>query len=148
MSQADARDRKGLLAQRLNELFETRTPLGRPYRLHEVADAINKSEGAAVLSVAYLSALRTGTRVNPSFATLDAIARFFQVPVTYFSDDATHAEVRLLDALQDSEIRQIALCAADLSPGSLAMIADLVRKIRRSEGLPDEPGADERAVGA
>jgi len=43
-------------------------------------------------------------------------------------------ELRLLHALRDSGVRSIALCADGLSPGSLAVIADIVRTYRAVEG--------------
>jgi hypothetical protein len=63
----------------LNELFATRlTPRGRPYTLTEVSRATK-------LSVSYLSTLRSGGIDAVPFDRVDALARFFQVPLEYFS---------------------------------------------------------------
>jgi transcriptional regulator with XRE-family HTH domain len=141
VSEEDAQ--QGVIAQRLERLFATRQPLGRPYTLREVADGVNKAAGHGLLSVQYLSQLRAGDRTEPSYSRLAAIARFFGVSADYFSDEETYQrtdeELRLLAALEDSGVRHLALCATGLSGESLAMVTELIRKVRRSEGLPDEP---------
>ena len=131
----------GQLAERLNRLFQA-----RPHTLREVADGVNKAAGEQILSAQYLQQLRSGVRRNPSYTMLAAIARFFGVSPDYFSefpDDETarrtDEELRLLAALQDSGVRRLALCAAELSPENLAMVTALVEKVLRSEDLPDGP---------
>jgi transcriptional regulator with XRE-family HTH domain len=130
---------QGVIAERLNQLFATYRPLDRPYTLKEVAD------GSGV-SVQYLSQLRNGDRTDPSHSKLSAIARFFGVPVGYFSDDATFRrtdeELQALALMRDSGIRDLALRAAGLSEHSLALVTALAEKARRLEGLPDDPPAD------
>jgi transcriptional regulator with XRE-family HTH domain len=144
--------RQGVIAQRLNRLFETRQPLGRAYTLAEVVDGVNHAAGHNLMSVQYLSQLRNGTRAEPSYSRLAAIARFFGVSVEYFSDEDTFRrsdqELRLLAALEDSGVRHLALCAAGLSEDSLAMVTALIEKVRRSEGLPDQPEASDRSLTA
>ena len=145
VSEEDAQQQPGVIAERLNRLFATRQPLGRPYTLREVVDGVNQAAGHGVLSVQYLSQLRNGERTEPSYSRLAAIGRFFGVSADYFADEETFRrtdeELRLLAALEDSGVRHLALCATGLSAESLAMVTDLIRKVRRSEGLPDEPGA-------
>src|SRR5579862_5898353 len=73
-----------------------------------------------------------------------AIAKYFGVTPDYFRTDEdtarqTEDELRLLHALRDSGVRSIALCAAGLSPESLAVIANIVRTYRAAEGLPEAP---------
>jgi transcriptional regulator with XRE-family HTH domain len=147
MDERQARE-EGLIARRLNALWPTRQKDGKPYSLREAASAINEQEGRDLVSASYLSALRIGERAEPSYAILTALARFFGVSLDSFSgDEATarhsEAELRLLRALQDSGVRNLALCAADLSPDSLATITEIVQKFRASEGLPEAPQAND-----
>ena len=70
----------------LNALFATRlAPSGRPYTLTEVSRATK-------LSVSYLSLLRSGGIDAVPFDRVDALARFFQVPLDYFSQQVSPAE--------------------------------------------------------
>src|SRR5437660_3350318 len=65
----------------LNHLFATRlTPAGRPYTLTEVSKATG-------LSVPYLSILRKGTIDAVPVQRAAALARFFHVPLDYFSQE-------------------------------------------------------------
>jgi transcriptional regulator with XRE-family HTH domain len=129
----------GVIAQRLRKLWEI-----RPASLREVAAAISQATGRAV-SAAYLGQLKNGTRTEPSFAVIEAIARYFGVTPDYFlsADEetarATEDELRALHALRDSGVREIAVCADGLSPKSLATIAEIVRMYRASEGLTEAP---------
>jgi len=71
---------------------------------------------------------------------LQAIARFFGVPETYFSDDLTAAQadeqLDLLQAMRDDGVRAVALRAAGLSERSLAAVKALIENARHLEGLP------------
>lgn len=134
---------ESVIAERLNHLFATVHPAGRgPYKLREVADAINAEAGSSIISAAYLSQLRRGERAEPSHSRLAAIARFFGVDVEYFSDQATAEEadrqLELLVAMRDSGVRSVALRAAGLSEESLAAIRAVIDNARRLEGLPDD----------
>jgi transcriptional regulator with XRE-family HTH domain len=136
---------KGLLAQRLDQLFRTVHPKGRgPYTPAEVADAINAAAGERVVSATYLWLLRTGERDNPTLRHLTAIARFFGVPPVYFLPDTGANQGALpgevLAALTDDKVRNLALRAAGLSDRSLQAIADMVDSARAVEGLPSAPG--------
>ncbi len=74
-----ASPRRPTFAELLNHLFDTRrTSRGRPYTLTEV------SEGTG-LSVPYLSNIRKGTITSASFERVEKIAKFFGVPLDYFS---------------------------------------------------------------
>jgi ESX-1-secreted protein regulator len=133
---------KPTLADRLERLFRSVHPAGHgEYTYREVAEAIREAGGPSI-SPTYLWQLRAGRRLNPSMRQIEAIARFFGVPVTYFSDDEAaariDAELDFVAALRDASVRQIALRAAGLSPKGLAAIAEIVEQVRRLEGLPDE----------
>src|SRR5271165_495575 len=78
----------GVLARRLQRLFATVHPPGRgPWTLKEAAAAINEAAGTQLISYNYLYQLHRGTKSEPGHTRLAAIARFFGVPVSYFSDD-------------------------------------------------------------
>jgi transcriptional regulator with XRE-family HTH domain len=144
VTKADAQ-REGLIAQRLNKLWEAWRPEGREYSLREVARAVNTEAGRNVVSAQYLSDLRRGVKTDPSYSILAALAKFFQVSPDYFADDEetagrTEAELRLLAALKDGGVRTLALCAEGLSEESLATITEIIRKIRAAEGLPPAEG--------
>ncbi|WP_424534430.1 helix-turn-helix domain-containing protein [Sphaerisporangium viridialbum] len=133
----------GVLAQRLDHLFKTVHPKGRrPYSLREAAKEINEEAGESIISAAYLSQLRTGEKTKPSHERLAAIARFFGVEVTYFTDDQvaerTDSQLALVNAIRDSGVRQLALRASGLSPETLAAILNMVEQARKIEGLPDD----------
>jgi transcriptional regulator with XRE-family HTH domain len=143
---AQGEERKNVLAERLNHLFETVHPPDRgPYLLREVVDAINAEADENLISAGYLSMLRSGQRTEPSHSRLAAIARFFGVPVEYFSDDATaekaNRQIEIAAALRDSGVRAIALRSAGLSERSLQAILAMVESARQLEDLPDDPPA-------
>jgi transcriptional regulator with XRE-family HTH domain len=135
------------LAEKLNLLFRTIHPRGRgEYSSEEVAAAI-RARGGPTISGTYLWQLRKGIRDNPTKKHLEALADFFGVSPAYFFDDEAaswvDAELRLLTALRDASIRRIALRAAGLSPESLLTIAEMVRRVRELEGLPDPAALDD-----
>jgi transcriptional regulator with XRE-family HTH domain len=147
----------GMLAKRLERLFATVHPPGRgPYSTREAAEAINEAADRPLLSYNYLYQLRRGTKAEPGHTRLAAIAKFFEVPVTYFSDDEAASEIdeqlELLAALRDQGVRHIAFRAAGLSPGSLRAILAVIENARRLEGLPasadqDSPGPEAAVSG-
>lgn len=133
--------RSGMFAARLDHLFRTVHPRDRgPYTPADVAAAINAEAGESVISATYLWQLRTGRRDNPTYRHLIALARFFGVSPVYFFDDAEAGrggvppEVSV--ALQDDDVREIALRAAGLSERSLKAIRDMVENARSVERLP------------
>jgi transcriptional regulator with XRE-family HTH domain len=130
--------KRGVIAQRLEALWES-----RPASLRDVAAEISRTTGRHV-SAAYLGQLRQGTRTEPSYSIIEAIARYFSVTPDYFSayEDTgrqLEGDLRLLAALRDGDARSIALNANGLSPKSLAAIAGIVRTYRAAEGLPEAP---------
>ena len=133
----------GLLAQRLEHLFQTVFPKGgKPYTNVEVADAINAAAGEKVISQAYVWQLRKGIKDNPTRKHIAALAAFFGVSVLYFFEDsgegdgaALESEVKLV--LQDEAVKDVAFRAAGLSDATLKMIQDMIDRARTLEGLPD-----------
>lgn len=129
------------LAQRLDRLFEiVRRPDGGVYSNQAVAEAI--TESGTSISRIYLWQLRTGVKDNPTKRHLQALADFFDVPIAYFFDgeqgEEVRAEIELLKALRDGNVRALALRANGLSPESLRAIAALVENARQIEGLESQ----------
>lgn len=132
---------ENVLAERLNALLaHSPRPGGGTYTLREVADGINAAEGERLVSVTYLSQLRTGVRSNPGFRRLQAIAAFFGVPVEYFSDSEvarrSDDELQLLGRMRDAGVRGIMLRAEGLSEEALEAVRTLMDHYRTREGLP------------
>lgn len=137
----------GVLARRLQHLFATVHPPGRgPWTLKEAAAAINEAAGTQVISYNYLYQLHRGTKSEVGHSRLAAIARFFGVPVSYFSDDDAAARanenLELLAALHDQGVQHIAFRAAGLSPASLRAVLAVIENARRLEGLPGDDDQD------
>lgn len=132
-------------AERLNKLFDMVHPPGRPPHTNsEVCDVL--AAGGHPISKPYLSQLRSGRRTNPSEETVAALARFFKVNPSYFSDHVYAAKIdhdlELLSQIQGYELRRLSSRAFDLSEESLNLLTSLADKLRASEGLPPaHPGS-------
>jgi transcriptional regulator with XRE-family HTH domain len=140
---------KQTLAQKLDHLFRTVHPRNRgPYSLREVAASIAR-RGGPPISPTYLMQLRRGLRDNPTRRQLEALADYFGVSPRYFFDDEiaerTDAQLDLLAALRDADVRHLALRAAVLSPQTVRVITELIERARALEGIPD--GAGDPAAG-
>ena len=130
------------LAEKIDRLFKTVHPARGEYTHEEVANAIREA-GGPTISATYIWQLRKGIRDNPTKRHLEALSSFFGVPPAYFFDDETaariDAELSLLASMRDASVRQVALRASGLSPESLTAIAEMIERVRKLEGLPDEP---------
>ena len=147
------------MAQRLNRLFETVHPHGRgPFSNEEVARAIREQGGD--ISKQYIAYLRKGERENPRLHHLEALAKIFGVPVSYFFDDDSAARLeKKLDELatwRDAGLTQqdvqcleragvtgVAMRAVGLSPKGLEFAKVILDQLREMEGL-DTGGQDRR----
>jgi len=145
---SDPRGRR-TLAENLDRLFDTirpEGPKGRRYTNEEVATAIKQAYPGIRVGGAYLSALRKGTKRNPSTELLTALARFFGVPASYFLDDntaaQTDAEIELAKVAHNLGVRKLALRALELSPEGLAAVTRIVEHV-----LESDPGARTRSSG-
>ncbi|MDW4911727.1 helix-turn-helix domain-containing protein, partial [Streptomyces sp. ADMS] len=78
------------------------------------------------ISASAIQQLRTGTNTNPKMQTIRALAGFFGVPPGYFFDEEvaerTRAEIQVVAAMRDREVRRVALRANGLSTSSLQML--------------------------
>jgi transcriptional regulator with XRE-family HTH domain len=136
------------LAQKIDHLFTVvRAPSGE-YTHEQVATAIEES-GGPTISATYLWQLRKGARDNPTKRHLEALSSFFGVPPAYFFDDETaaaiDADLDVLAALREPQVRELAVLASGLSPETLDTVADMVRRARQLEGLDVAKSARGRA---
>jgi transcriptional regulator with XRE-family HTH domain len=137
------------IAGRLDRLFHTvRNADGKPYSYREVAEAITAT--GEPISHSYIRNLRTDPRANPTVQHLRALARFFGVPVEYFTSEQLAVEVdRELDlaaALREMRVQTVALREsvlpeAEASLAALAKIVDVIRGLEQG-GTTESNGAD------
>lgn len=137
------------LADKLNRLFEDIRPGGRDGRRYtndEVATAIKAAAPEVRVGRAYLSALRNGTKKNPSTELLTALARFFGVPASYFLDERTaaqtDAEIELAKVANNLGVKKLALRALELSPDGLAAITKIVEHVLENDASNRPPHAE------
>lgn len=89
--------------------------------------------------------LRTGQEQNPKIETLEALARFFGVKVTYFLDDEKAAAAdeqleslaaarRLQEAAERGGVMGINARLGSLSPESLLAVARLIEQLDEPDG--------------
>ena len=79
------------LAQKVDWLFEThRTEQGRQYTYGQV----QRTTGNRI-TASYVWKLRTGAMSNPGLGALEALASFFEVPLTYFAGGGEYLEPSL-----------------------------------------------------
>jgi transcriptional regulator with XRE-family HTH domain len=107
----------------LNHLWSTKcTPQGRPYTLTEVSKATG-------MSVPYLSMLRKGTIGAIAFQRVEALARFFHVPLDYFSQEEPPGD-RLGDPLQEALaqplVRELTLRAGKMGIAQRALVLQML----------------------
>jgi transcriptional regulator with XRE-family HTH domain len=127
----------------LNHLFATRlTPQGRPYTLTEV------SKGTG-MSVPYLSILRKGTIGAVSFQRVEALARFFHVPLDYFSQEEPPGDGlddSVQEALAKPLVREVTLRAGKIGVAQRALVLQMLEHAdqvlqERAASLPPSPAA-------
>lgn len=128
------------LAERLDVLF-ARVPRSNGHLYTNERAAEDLTEAGVSVTGAYLSALRSGRRNNPSARLLAAIADLFDVPITYFFDDE-HArkvqeQLNTLASLRSAGVRGIVARSAGVSEDSIASLRALLEHLRKMEGLDD-----------
>jgi transcriptional regulator with XRE-family HTH domain len=145
---ADGSDQpaSGSLTVRLNTLFDkVRKPDGTTFSLREVAEAITAA--GEPISHAYIGQLRTGKKDDPTLSHLKALAKFFGVPVEYFTRDELAAEVdaelNLAAALMQVRARTVALRQsvipeAQEALGALTELLNTIRDMEEGRARPDD----------
>lgn len=131
------------LADRVDHLFRSaKPPNGKDEYTHEQVAAALRGAGGPTISATYVWQLRKGIRDNPTKAHLEGVANFFGVAPGYFFDEESaeriEAELDLLAAMRDPDVRSIAVGVLDLSAGSIRAILGMVEQARRMEGLSDD----------
>ncbi|HTJ66710.1 MAG TPA: XRE family transcriptional regulator [Actinospica sp.] len=137
----------GVIAERLRYLFEhKRKPDGKKYSYREVLRAIDE-QGGPSMSVGYLSQLVTGVRTNPMMDAIQALAGFFEVPLSYFdaneNTEETNQQLKLVAAIRHAGVQDVAMRSVGLPPESVELILSMIDRVRQVEGLPpaeDTPG--------
>ncbi len=135
--------------EKLDHLFRTvRNPdTGKLYSLRDVSARLPANITGRDPS--YLAMLRSGERGNPGLELVTSLAKIFGVPIRYFVDDVVAQRVDeqlgelyalkdLQDAMEDPDVRVIAVRARGLSSRSLGQLVELVRTFRELEGLDDK----------
>ncbi len=114
-------------AERLSALIESARAGGlAPHSYREISAAVERAGGPA-MSPAYIQQLATGKRVNPKIHYVNALAKLFGVPVTYFFDEEPIADE------PSSEAKLMAMRAQELSPQGRRQVMDLLELVERYE---------------
>lgn len=140
--QSEAIPQPKSLAEKLEHLLTVTTPAGqRPPSNEDVATAINIAAGEKTISATYVWQLRTGRKTNPTVRHLEALAQYCGVSAAYFlnEDEARRIDdqLNLLDALKQSDARDIALRSTGLSESSRRTLHSMIDQLRKLEGLAD-----------
>jgi hypothetical protein len=110
----------------LNQLFATRlSPEGRPYTLTEVSQATG-------ISVPYLSYVRKGTIGAVPVHRAAPLARFFGVPLDYFTQEGPTVETmadEVREALAQPLVRELVLRVGHLSLAQRALVLEILEHI-------------------
>ncbi|AMU33203.1 Helix-turn-helix protein [Mycobacteroides abscessus subsp. massiliense] len=137
------------LAAKLTKLYEVMSPAGEPPSDATIADGILEKTGVQ-MSAPYLCLLRTGKRTNPTVQNVQAIAEYFGVPASYLidtgADAAIESELRLVKAMRDNGVRDIAARLSGLTPESIGNLAGIVDRLRELEKLPPIEPSDEMST--
>lgn len=126
------------LAGKLDHLFRTvHAPGGGEFSLEAVAKAI-ADRGGPTISTTYIWQLRRGHRTNPRMSHLEALAGFFGVDPGYFfpGELAAQMEADLQAAapFRDPAVRGLASIAQGLTDPTLAVVLELLERLRDLEG--------------
>lgn len=142
-------DENSTLAARVDHLLATVHPSGRgPYSYDQIADGI-RAQGGPTISAQYLNQLHRGRRDNPTKQHLEALAKFFGVPVAYFFDDTQAAlvdeEIALLSVIRDKEVKDLALRTLELSAEARRSVAAIIEELSQYEGRTSHPNRRRRS---
>lgn len=131
------------LADKLDYLFSTLESQGGPSTLDEVVAGIQASGGS--VSRGALNHLRLGRTTDPRKSTLEDIARFFQVPVSYLLDDpyaeVSSEELEVLEVVRRTETAHLVRAIGHLRPATRRALEQVVADLQAMQ----TPGHTERA---
>ncbi|MYR08526.1 helix-turn-helix domain-containing protein [Gordonia sp. SID5947] len=136
-------------AEKLGHLFEhSRDENGAPYTGKKIAERANNLGYS--LSDAYISQLRTGKARTPSFRTVEAIARAFEVSVTYFlaNPDEDLERVRqqrdYVEMLATTGTHLSGIDVQSICPDTIDVVIALLKMVKAQalESKEAPPGAD------
>lgn len=139
MSDGSTTSEAETLAARLNALIRRFSTEHGTLTNDQLAAALKTVDPGLKVSGAYLSALRTGKRTRPSAELQVALARYFDVPVSYLVDPGTDPAADRsphLERMDELGVRSIALRAAGLDQESLSTVVAVLDHVRRLQGLP------------
>ncbi|MDT0342706.1 helix-turn-helix domain-containing protein [Streptomyces litchfieldiae] len=132
------------LGEKLKRLRDMKAPPGEPPPSYEItARQITETTGVSI-SGPYFWELVTGRTTNPKLHHLQALARFYGVPVAYLVDEQAdfeqlESELELLHALKRGGVRDIKLEGFSGPGVDISTIQSLLGKLR----LLDDFGDDE-----
>ncbi|MGI5467484.1 helix-turn-helix domain-containing protein [Streptomyces sp. CA-132043] len=138
------------VAQKLDHLLKLRAELRENGKSSYKALAAEiAAQSGESFSGAYLWQLHRGERTNPTLRHLQALAAYFDVPVSYFTDDDVTRKVldeedlarRELDrSMTEAGVSALYLRGdlAALSPEGKRMVADMVHRLRTLEQGEDQ----------
>jgi len=132
------------LAEKLDRCFQTMHPAGRgEWTYREVSRGIGDT--GVTISPSYLWQLRKGQRDNPTVRQMQAVADFFHVPMTYFFGaseevEIVDAQMMLVRAMRDHQVRDVALRASELSPAGLRAVANIIGELQNVSGMSARRG--------
>ncbi|MBT0565959.1 helix-turn-helix domain-containing protein [Williamsia sp. CHRR-6] len=139
MTSTSTVDTSRSFADCLNELFDTvRDENGIPYTGKKIALKANRL--GYTLSDAYISQLRTGKAKTPSFRTVEAISRAFEISITYFLSDPDEDLKRV-----EQQREYVAMAAetgahlaafrhGELSGPTIDVVIELLKLVKRQAG--------------
>ena len=131
----------------------TRTASGTRGRSAEKANRLGYS-----LSDAYISQLRTGKARTPSFRTVEAIARAFDVSVTYFLSnpeedlERVRQQQNYVEMLEATGSHLAGTDLGSLCPETIDALIDLLKLVKsqalakQAEGSGADPGSSSSAA--
>ncbi|MGV9713282.1 helix-turn-helix domain-containing protein [Gordonia sp. NPDC003424] len=137
-------------ATKLGDLFtHSRDENGAPYTGKKIAERANKL--GYTLSDAYISQLRTGKARTPSFRTVEAIARAFDVSVTYFLSnpdedlDRVRQQRDYVQLLADTGTHLAGIDLQSLCPETIDVIIELLKMVKAQAMARTEDSGEQQA---
>ncbi|WP_168704558.1 helix-turn-helix domain-containing protein [Gordonia paraffinivorans] len=144
-------------ADKIGHLFEhSRDENGVRYTGKKIAEKANRLGYS--LSDAYISQLRTGKARTPSFRTVEAIARAFDVSVTYFLSnpeedlERVRQQQNYVEMLEATGSHLAGTDLGSLCPETIDALIDLLKLVKsqalakQAEGSGADPGSSSSAA--